>query len=867
MVVSCISGTAMASTGVDSTLYGTDSIASGAYSNAFGYKNTASGESATAIGAQNTASGNNAFAAGVSSTASGAESLAIGKTASATSGMSLAVGTNAKAAGANSVAVGSGAGNSGPLWFASSINSSRSVVNTLKTVNYATTAEGDNAVALGFYANAKNSGVAVGQNALAATGGVAIGKGVFEDTNNNLAGGVAIGQDSASTGINSLAIGRHAFAAGSTSMAIGYEASANGNFAVAMGRNVTANGTSTAIGRNATASNGGLAIGSQDNDASSDITTASAKGAVAIGKNTTASSKDTVAIGTNAKATIDNSVALGNYAKTNDVVGTSSIAINGETHTFAGGTPVGTVSIGDVDKERTITNVAAGRIDATSTDAINGSQLNAVINSLNFPTVVDGDNTTVTESTNINGGKEYQVNLNKNLTNMNSAVFKDTSTSWSDFNHLTSIPMMTHLDKRGETKIDGSVIELHNTAVNGEDEQLTVIDGKHISFNKSGDYKTSVDVDGISTIHQDQGMSAYAGGIEVWGHENGDDNTDIREMSFTVSKVDVGGQQIHGVSDGEADTDAVNVSQLKKVEEKINDVETEAKKHTTVVAGNNITTSESTNATGGKEYTVSLKNDISGLSSIEVGTGANNSSVRINQDGMYMASYSGGHYSDSSITISNGVIDMDSLGTNIRLDNDGIKVATNDTSSVFGHNGIILGNSDGKYMEFSYDRVDVGNQQVHNVVAGTAGTDAVNVSQLKEVESKITNINQNVINQANQYTDSQVAQVGAQSAALAGLHPLDFNKDDKASYAASVGHYRNANAVAVGAFYRPNERTMVSGAISFGKHAQMNLGVAFKTGKGSEYINEAKSKDSRIEKLEALVNKLTAEVEELKTNK
>ena len=109
--------------------------------------------------------------------------------------------------------------------------------------------------------------------------------------------------------------------------------------------------------------------------------------------------------------------------------------------------------------------------------------------------------------------------------------------------------------------------------------------------------------------------------------------------------------------------------------------------------------------------------------------------------------------------------------------------------------------------------------------------------------------------------------MGAQSAALAGLHPLDFNKDDKAAYAASVGHYRNANAVAVGAFYRPNERTMISGAISFGKHPQMNLGVAFKTGKGSEYINEAKSKDSRIEKLEALVDKLTAEVAELKAGK
>lgn len=139
--------------------------------------------------------------------------------------------------------------------------------------------------------------------------------------------------------------------------------------------------------------------------------------------------------------------------------------------------------------------------------------------------------------------------------------------------------------------------------------------------------------------------------------------------------------------------------------------------------------------------------------------------------------------------------------------------------------------------------------------------------RITDLESKIDVIGPNAIKEANNYTDSQVASVGAQSAALAGLHPLDFNKDDKASYAASVGHYRNANAVALGAFYRPNERTMVSGAISFGKHVQMNIGVAFKTGKGSEYINEAKSKDSRIEKLEALVEKLTTEVAELKANK
>lgn len=99
----------------------------------------------------------------------------------------------------------------------------------------------------------------------------------------------------------------------------------------------------------------------------------------ALGKKAKAIAENSVAIGNGAEATIDNSVAFGSDAKTDTIVNTTSISINGETHIVAGGTPVGTVSIGDTNKERTITNVAAGRVSNTSTDAINGSQLHAVV--------------------------------------------------------------------------------------------------------------------------------------------------------------------------------------------------------------------------------------------------------------------------------------------------------------------------------------------------------------------------------------------------------------------------------------------------------------------------------------------------------
>ena len=129
------------------------------------------------------------------------------------------------------------------------------------------------------------------------------------------------------------------------------------------------------------------------------------------------------------------------------------------------------------------------------------------------------------------------------------------------------------------------------------------------------------------------------------------------------------------------------------------------------------------------------------------------------------------------------------------------------------------------------------------------------MNMVTDVNNKVNNLGQ------------RVNKLGASSAALAGLHPLDFNRNDKASYAVSYGHYRNANAVALGAFYRPNERTMIGAGVSLGGETQLTLNVAFKTGKGSDYLAEAKDKDSRISKLEAMVQKLMAEVEQQKAVK
>lgn len=133
-------------------------------------------------------------------------------------------------------------------------------------------------------------------------------------------------------------------------------------------------------------------------------------------------------------------------------------------------------------------------------------------------------------------------------------------------------------------------------------------------------------------------------------------------------------------------------------------------------------------------------------------------------------------------------------------------------------------------------------------------------------EARITTLENRSLGLANDINNKvnnlgqRVNRLGASSAALAGLHPLDFNRNDKVSYAVSYGHYRNSNAVALGVFARPNERIMLGFGATLGAENQYTVNLAFKTGKGSDYIAEAKDAQSRISKLEALVNKLMSEI-------
>ena len=162
--------------------------------------------------------------------------------------------------------------------------------------------------------------------------------------------------------------------------------------------------------------------------------------------------------------------------------------------------------------------------------------------------------------------------------------------------------------------------------------------------------------------------------------------------------------------------------------------------------------------------------------------------------------------------------------------------------------------------------VNMGGNQIHEVAPGKAPTDAVNVSQLAATNQNISNLGGEV-----NKLGTRVNRVGANAAALAALHPLDFDPDDKWDFAAGYGNYKNANAAAIGAYYRPNEDTMFSVGGSFGGGENMvNAGISVKLGQGNHVstsrvamAKEIKDLRKDVADLKAVVNQQSALIDKL----
>ena len=203
----------------------------------------------------------------------------------------------------------------------------------------------------------------------------------------------------------------------------------------------------------------------------------------------------------------------------------------------------------------------------------------------------------------------------------------------------------------------------------------------------------------------------------------------------------------------------------------------------------------------------------------------------------------------TSVTTGNSTLNNDGLTIN----NSEGKVGTTITSS-----GIkIAANGDNTHaVEITNSNVSMGGQQIHDVAPGTSDTDAVNVSQLKGLVSGVDG----AVNRLN----NRLNRVGAGAAALAALHPLDFNPEEKWNFAAGFGHYVNANAGAIGAFYQPNEDTLFSLGGSWGGGENMvNAGVSIRLGHGNSIIG---SRTVMAREIMALKQQVEAQNLKLKEN-
>ena len=368
----------------------------------------------------------------------------------------------------------------------------------------------------------------------------------------------------------------------------------------------------------------------------------------------------------------------------------------------------------------------------------------------------------------------------------------------------------------------------------------------------------------------------------------------------TASAVSVGDvandvtRQITSVAAGTNDTDAVNVAQLKKVETKISTVEADAKKHTTVVAGDNTTVTSGTNANGGAEYKVSVNKDLVEMSSANFGKATDDVRARIDKD---------------SARFFNG-------SENIGVTPKGIQIENTDTLEQANFTKYGMYASEGsKTVYYTTTGISAGDQIINNVKAGVADTDAVNVSQLKRVQDQIaastqvttvtagdhikvtptvngnthdykvsladdiagqitnntTNINKNTNDIKNikgdlSKIDKRVNKSVAGAAALAALHPLDFDPDAKWDFAAGYGHYRSGNAAALGAFYRPNEDVQLSVGSTVGSDETVfNAGLSVKVGAHSGVSRSRVAIGKEVLALKKTVAEQNAQIQKLTT--
>lgn len=629
----------------------------------------------------------------------------------------------------------------------------------------------------------------------------------------------ALGKGAKATGNHATAIGAEAEATEQTSTALGNEAKAQGVNATAVGDGAFATLGGSALGHYAYARGDYSVAFGFEAQTGTDSTPADGTEAIAIGYSAKAQKKGAVAIGSGARAEEENATALGYNAVAN---GKNALALgyNARAHlensvAIGYNSSVGavnSVSFGSSGATRRLMYVSAGE---SNTDAANFGQL--------------------LKSASLNGSKlEFYTNAFKKSFDVDLSSLSGAGGAGGG--GMSSLKFAGD-DGPTITKTDGNTLEILGGA-----SPATLSENNIGVASESGALKIKLakDITGISSLTTESGV-----------------------------KIDAAGK-ITGVKDGTADSDAVNVKQLKNLDKKMTGNTNAIAANKAGIAANQAAISgikaqngvvASTGTAKADEFVRGtavydyLHGDTIALGKGSTATGMN--SIAIGFGNQVKGKGSGAFGDPTTITGSGSY----SVGNNNTIGGDNTFVLGNNVNTT-ANNAVVLGNNS----EGVENAVSVGakgnERQIKNVADGTADSDAVTVRQLNKVAGFDVNTIDADLKAANTRItrmDSKVNKVGAGAAALAALHPLDM--DNKFDVAAGFGNYRNANALALGVFYRPAENVMLSAGGAMGNGENMvNVGVTFALDKGE---GVRVSKAAMAKKINALTDENAAMKEKL----
>lgn len=806
------------------------------------------------------ATGAGALAAGVNAKATKTADTAIGNGASASGGWSIAAGAGSNASGTVAVAMGYGAtaaaNQAVAIGYAAKVTRNDSVAigreteaNEANTVaiGLQTKANGNQSIALGYGAlteSTANNGVAMGVNAYIGPKrttdpeqGVPGNSTSIVDDDTVIApekaqmNSVAIGNAAKAFGYQNTALGAGAEAHDTNSLAVGIMAIGKGNYATALGKQAYANGKeATALGHWARAyGDNAIAIGSYAITNTLDGTGTVSNG-VAIGQKARAASDNSVALGQNSLAYIPDSVKTEAYLTNEAFTAANGVVSVGNTEYTIGDDTVAA-------NRRRITNVAGGADDY---DAVNVAQLKALSTKMTQDAtdgkLSSGKNITINTTTDDNGVKTNTIDLNDTIT-LNSTdapgqqVTVDGKTSsitagTGDNQVIVNggNATITAGTEENQVTVDGSkgqvVVGGSNGIVVGKQaDTATDKDGNVINPDKTGNYITGLENTTWNPAENGivENRAATEGqlrdAVNSISTEIGDINTDIEAIqnakrdfiSDTGTKIEVGNAETLSIKGG-ADADSLT--------------------------GNNIGVVND----GTKGFRVKLSSKLSNLDSVSTKTLTASDSITVGSG-------------DTTTVISGDTVTTGSVTTgNTTMNNDGLTI------------------KDGP--SITADGIDAGGKTISNVGEAKNPTDAINKSTFDNTVANIGSGMNQLGNQINKL-DNRVDRVGAGAAALAALHPLEYDPNTRWEVSAGIGNYRGANAVAVGAFYRPNYDTMISIGSSYGGGENMvNAGVTWRIGEGT--TKAYPSKDAMAQEIDSLRsvvddqnNKLAAQNSEL----